>query len=198
MSTAVRGRPRDPRVDEQVTVSLVRLLAERGPDRFSVDDLAEEAGVSKATIYRRYRTRDQMVVAGLAASNESMPDLSDLPLRPALVAFLSWLAGAVAAGMTPSWLIGMQQRPELEKLYREQVVNPRRAALRRILERAVAAGELSPDSNLEAVSMLMIAPALHLGMHRARGCGYPEVSIEELVDCTLGGVLSPAARATGS
>ena len=72
MSPAV-GRPRDPRLDESLREHLVQMLAERGPDGFSIDELADRSSVSKAAIYRRYRSRDELIEAGFAAVNESMP-----------------------------------------------------------------------------------------------------------------------------
>ena len=58
------GRPRDPRIDEALTTHLVALLAERGLAWFSIDELAERSGVGKAAIYRRYRSREELVAAG--------------------------------------------------------------------------------------------------------------------------------------
>ena len=113
----MNGRPRDPRIDEALSAHLVTLLAERGPAGFSVDELAERSGVGKAAIYRRYRCREELVAAGFAAVNEDMPDVSDLPVRQALITLLEWISNAHASGMTPTWLVGMQQIPQLRDLY---------------------------------------------------------------------------------
>ena len=194
----MNGRPRDPRIDEALTEHLVTLLAERGPAGFSVDELAERSGVGKAAIYRRYRCREELVAAGFAAVNEDMPDVSDLPVRQALITLLEWISNAHASGMTPTWLVGMQQIPQLRDLYMCNVVRPRRVALEAVLERGGAQGELREDIDIDVAMTCLSAPAIHVGMHRARGSSAGEVPIDEVVDLVLSGLLRPGARATDS
>ena len=192
------GRPRDPRIDEALTQNLIELLAERGPEGFSVDELAERSGVGKAAIYRRYRSRDELVAAGFAAVNEDMPDVSGMPVRDALITLLEWIAGAHASGMTPTWLVGMQQIPQLRESYLCNVVRPRRTALAAVLQRGRAEGYLRADVDIEVAMTCLSAPAIHVGMHRARGYPSGEVSIAEVVDLVLSGLVSPAVLATDS
>ena len=192
------GRPRDPRIDEALTQNLIELLAERGPEGFSVDELAERSGVGKAAIYRRYRSRDELVAAGFAAVNEDMPDVSGMPVRDALITLLEWIAGAHASGMTPTWLVGMQQIPQLRESYLCNVVRPRRTALAAVLERGLAEGYLRADVDIEVAMTCLSAPAIHVGMHRSRGYPSGEVSIAEVVDLVLSGLVSPAVLATDS
>jgi AcrR family transcriptional regulator len=194
----MNGRPRDPRIDEALTEHLVTLLAERGPAGFSVEELAERSGVGKAAIYRRYRCREELVAAGFAAVNEDMPDVSDLPVRQALITLLEWISNAHASGMTPTWLVGMQQIPQLRDLYMCNVVRPRRVALEAVLERGRAQGELREDIDIDVAMTCLSAPAIHVGMHRARGSSAGEVPIDEVVDLVLSGLLRPGARATDS
>lgn len=194
----MNGRPRDPRIDEALSAHLVTLLAERGPAGFSVDELAERSGVGKAAIYRRYRCREELVAAGFAAVNEDMPDVSDLPVRQALITLLEWISNAHASGMTPTWLVGMQQIPQLRDLYMCNVVRPRRVALEAVLERGRAQGELREDIDIDVAMTCLSAPAIHVGMHRARGSSAGEVPIDEVVDLVLSGLLRPGARATDS
>ena len=97
MNAGVRDGPR-PQVDESLTEHLVGLLAERGPDGFSVDELAARSGVGKAAIYRRYRSREELVEAGFAAVNGAMPDVDDLSVRDALVGCCSGSRGRTPAG----------------------------------------------------------------------------------------------------
>ena len=194
----MNGRPRDPRIDAALTEHLVTLLAERGPAGFSVDELAERSGVGKAAIYRRYRCREELVAAGFAAVNEDMPDVSDLPVRQALITLLEWISNAHASGMTPTWLVGMQQIPQLRDLYMCNVVRPRRVALEAVLERGRAQGELREDIDIDVAMTCLSAPAIHVGMHRARGSSAGEVPIDEVVDLVLSGLLRPGARATDS
>ena len=181
------GRPRDPRLDRALRTELVRLLAERGPDGFTVDELAAASKVSKAAIYRRYRTREELVEAGFAAVNADMPDVDELPVREGLIALLEWVSGEHAAGMTPTWLIGMQQMPQVRELYTRQVVAPRREALRRIVRRGIAQGQIDASADVEVLLTCLSAPAILMGMHKARGQA-PLASIPAVVDLVLRGV----------
>jgi len=63
LTRAPGGRPRDPDVDTRTLAAAVRLIARTGVHGWSTDDLATEAGVGKASIYRRWRTKDDVVLA---------------------------------------------------------------------------------------------------------------------------------------
>ena len=196
-TTVTTGRPRDPRVDRALTTHLVEMLAERGPDGFSVDELAARSKVSKAAIYRRYRSREELVVAGFAAINESMPDVSELPVRQALITFLEWVQGAVASSMTATWLVAMQQMPQVHASYLANVVGPRRCALADILRRAQGEGLVVPEADIDVLLLCLSAPAVLVGMHPSHRDVAADVTIADVVDTVLAGGLSPAARASG-
>jgi hypothetical protein len=127
-----------------------------------------------------------------------MPDVSDLPVRDALITLLEWISRAHASGMTPTWLVGMQQIPQLRESYMCNVVRPRRAALEAVLERGRAAGFLREDVDLDVALTCLSAPAIHVGMHRARGHMSGDVPIEQVVDLVLSGLVSREVPATDS
>jgi AcrR family transcriptional regulator len=60
------GRPRDARAGRAILTAALQLMAERGVRDLRVDDVAERAGVGKATIYRRYRSKDALVSDAIA------------------------------------------------------------------------------------------------------------------------------------
>jgi AcrR family transcriptional regulator len=60
-----RGRPRDPRTDERIIEAAAELLRRRGFERMTVDDVAARAGVGKATVYRRWPSKDDLAVAAM-------------------------------------------------------------------------------------------------------------------------------------
>jgi AcrR family transcriptional regulator len=62
---AKRGRPRDPDAEPRIRACAVELLLERGFDKMTVDDVAEAAGVGKATIYRRWASKEQLAYDAL-------------------------------------------------------------------------------------------------------------------------------------
>ena len=65
-----RGRPRDPDAEPRIRQYALQLLLERGFDGMTVDDVAEAAGVGKATIYRRWASKELL-------ANDAMADLFD-------------------------------------------------------------------------------------------------------------------------
>jgi AcrR family transcriptional regulator len=71
-----RGRPRDPDAEPRIRRYAVQLLLERGFDGMTVDDVAEAAGVGKATIYRRWASKEQL-------ANDAMADLFDIEIPDA-------------------------------------------------------------------------------------------------------------------
>ncbi|MEI8410959.1 MULTISPECIES: TetR/AcrR family transcriptional regulator [unclassified Kribbella] len=71
-----RGRPRDPDAEPRIRRTAVQLLLERGFDGMTVDDVAEAAGVGKATIYRRWASKEQL-------ANDAMADLFDIEIPDA-------------------------------------------------------------------------------------------------------------------
>src|SRR6476469_5421793 len=75
------GRPRDPSRDGVIRAAILRLLAEVGYGALTMDAVAAEAGVGKATIYRRWRTKQDLVVDTISDLNReeaTPPDTGSL------------------------------------------------------------------------------------------------------------------------
>ncbi len=66
------GRPRDPSRDGVIREAILRLLGEVGYNALTMDAVAAEAGVGKATIYRRWRTKQDLVVDTVSVMNQSL------------------------------------------------------------------------------------------------------------------------------
>ena len=79
-----RGRPRSAEVDEAVLLATVELAGEVGVSRLSMDDVAVRAKVSKATIYRRWASKEALVLDALRAAMVPIEDddTGSLPRRP--------------------------------------------------------------------------------------------------------------------
>jgi AcrR family transcriptional regulator len=71
-----RGRPRDPEAEPRIRRYAVQLLLERGFDGMTVDDVAEAAGVGKATIYRRWNSKEEL-------ANDALTELFDIEIPDA-------------------------------------------------------------------------------------------------------------------
>jgi AcrR family transcriptional regulator len=142
----------------------------------SIEAVAAEAGVGKPTIYRRYASKRDLVIAavsGFAASLPGAPATGDV--RADLQAYLEPAFGVFQSGlglaMLGALLVKERQDPGLMELFRERVVWPRMAVVAEIMQRGVAAGELRADAPIDtAVQMLAGAIfAHHMAGHAATG-----------------------------
>ncbi|MFI7536779.1 TetR/AcrR family transcriptional regulator [Streptosporangium sp. NPDC049376] len=193
---APRGRPRDTQVDERVLRIAAALIFERGYAGLSVDEVAEQAGVAKTTLYRRWPTKDHLAVAVVARlqADDEITDTGDI--RTDLVDYLEKIAAGLnrmrAAGGNrgPSAgavgeLVGAAARHEdIGRLGREQYAR-RNAIVLALIERARLRGELRADLDAEAL-FDQLAGALY---YRVMITGAPidRAYAERLVSCALEG-----------
>jgi AcrR family transcriptional regulator len=147
------GRPRDGRVDRAILVATVQLMAENGVRDLRMDDVADRAGVGKATIYRRYRSKDELVSDAVATlvSEITIPDTGST--RADLVALMmkavELYSGSLAARLMPAVLEETLRNPALASAVRDQFLDGRRAALSAVLERGVRRGDLRCGLDVE-------------------------------------------------
>jgi AcrR family transcriptional regulator len=152
------GRPRDERATQAITAAALRQLAQVGYARMSVESVATEAGVARATVYRRFRDKADLITAAMAGS--SWDHLSEQPSdtpRTDLIRYLEAFDerfGEHCVEVVGTLLGSRQERHALE-LHRQRVVAPRTAYARDLLVRAQELGELSTDVDVDlAVEML--------------------------------------------
>lgn len=150
------GRPRSADADAAILTAALALLAEQGYAGMTVDGVAAAAGVGKATIYLRYRSKADLATAALAHLREgATPETTGDP-RADLVALMRVLRHnaerASVLGLVGTCLAEERNTPELLSLFRERTIAPRRAALAEILHRARRAG-LLPDGTDVSVAV---------------------------------------------
>jgi len=147
------GRPRDARTDEAIVAATLELIAEAGLDGFRMDDVADRAGVGKAAIYRRHRSKDELVAATVAAvvSEIEVPDTGStredllVLMREAVEVY----SDPVRSGFIASVVGALRLHPELTGSLREGWLAGRRRALRAVLDRGIARGDLDPGLDVE-------------------------------------------------
>jgi len=153
-----RGRPRDERASSAIAEAALRQLHGLGYARVTMESVASEAGVARATIYRRYRDKADLITAAIADNSRAhlVEGVSDDP-RADLIAYLEEFDKRFAEGCLEvvGTLIGMREDPWALDLHRQRVVAPRVAYKRALLERARELGQLRLDADLElALQML--------------------------------------------
>ena len=170
--TRPRGRPRSEKARTAILAAAIDLLLEQGLHAMSMDDVAQRAGVSKATIYRWWPSKELLALDALATAWATpTPDAqrNTGSLRGDLLAGLrAWMRqlkqkpyGRVIAGLVAE----AQTDPDFAKLYREHFVQPRRANTRQLLLRAIDRGEIPADTNLDVTLDLIYGPIYHRLLH---------------------------------
>lgn len=183
-----RGRPRSAIADEAIREAAVDLFAERGFEGFSVEDVADRAGVSKATVYRRYPSKVDLIVeaAGCLVADEiTFPDSGRLRddlrgLARSLVEHKTSPAGRVMPVMT----FERNRYPELDAGFRRYVAD-RKARTRKLLQRAIDRGELPPGTDLALMSSMLVGPIFHRAMITQEPLN--DAFVDALVDALLRG-----------
>jgi AcrR family transcriptional regulator len=159
------GRPRDARADRAILTATVELIAEVGIHALRVDDVASRAGVGKASIYRRYRSKEELVTYAVGAlvsaieipdSGSTQGDLLALS-QQAVELYDDSLAGKVM----PSVIYEMSRNPEFAAVAHERFLTSRRAALREVVERGVRRGELRADTDVELALDVLAGPLFY-------------------------------------
>lgn len=180
------GRPRSGVTDTAILDAALRLLTEQGYARMTMDGIAAEAGVSKATIYLRYRGKADLATAALAHLRESDPPPLTGRVRDDLVALLAQVRANIARvsvmPLVGTCLVEEQHTPELLDLFRERSLRPRRASVAAILEDGVRRGELRAGLDVAMTADLL------LGAYHARylaGEPFPDGWERGVVDALL-------------
>jgi len=187
-----RGRPRSEKARVAILEAAAELLLARGLSEVSMDAVAERAGVSKATIYRWWPTKETLALDALysewaaaapspRATGSLRGDLLSL-LRP-------WarLAGSRPYGRVIAALITEAQTdPAFAQVYQSRFVEPRREQARGIFRRAAERGEIPPDTDIEVAIDMVYGPLYHRLLH-----GHAPLSerfVRAVVDTALGGL----------
>lgn len=194
---APRGRRRDAQADSTILSVAECVLAERGFAGFTVEEVSSRSGVAKTTIYRRFTSKDDLIVGVLENINADLPTTyAGGTLRDRIITLLITVRGAPQTQRGQILLHAVAEgarRPEIAALVHDRVLRPRHDILRDVLRQGIARGELRDDVDLDGVVSCLVGPALHLGMW-GRHAGTESVPTEVVADLILRG-LTPA---TGS
>ena len=190
----MRHRPRvEGGREEEILDATVAVVAELGYDRLTMDAVATAAKASKATLYRRWTTKADLVVDAISrAKGCPVPeDVDTGSLRGDLIS-MSCGDGGFTAEMPMSVIAGLvtalHRDPELQTAFQERFLAPRLDLTRKVYQRAVARGEIAPDVDVELLSVTLPAVIVH----HAYILGVPPT--DDLVLRVIDNVILPAAR----
>lgn len=163
------GRPRSERAEQAILDAALDAISECGIEGVRCDDVAARAGVGKATLYRRWTGKEELLIAAFASIKTPLPEPAGDSVRADLTAMLEVMA---ADADDPRYARQFallhdegQRYPRLVKRYKEQVVEPRRELIRSVLRRGVATGELRKDTDVEIAMLTLTGAVMVRGKH---------------------------------
>lgn len=163
------GRPRSERAEQAILDATLEAFAERGVEGVRLEDVAARAGVGKATLYRRWPGKEELLIAALAALKSPLPAPRGESVRDDLIAMVDVMArdsDDPRYARQFAMLHGEGEcYPKLMARYRESVVEPRRESIREVLRHGVATGELRPDTDIEIAMLTLTGAVMARGKH---------------------------------
>jgi AcrR family transcriptional regulator len=166
IETRPPGRPRSVEADRAILQAALELLAQDGYRALTMERVRERSGVGKATIYRRYGSKEELVSAAIEHLNSDIPMPEDTgsvlgDFAATAQTILERAAGTGALALMPRLLSEVAGEPEMHALFMQHLVEPRRRVARGIVARAKARGEVRADVDPELAVDLMIGPFIY-------------------------------------
>jgi AcrR family transcriptional regulator len=164
-SLHTRPRVEGDREDEILDATL-GLLLEVGYDRLTLDAVARKARASKATLYRRWATKQALVVDAVVRAKHA-PEIEDHDTGSRRGDLMSTFCGprgvgqGGATGALGSVITALSTDPDFAALFREQFIAPKIQVTTEIYARAVARGEIDADVDLEIIGPALAGILLH-------------------------------------
>ncbi len=191
-ATRTPGRPRSPEAQRAILEAALDLFVEEGFEGMSIEGVAARAGVGKTTIYRRWDSKEDLVVdaidqlvltVGPPDTGSVREDLVEM-LTAMQTTFTSSRAGEIFPRMAPH----LASQSSLGRAYLRQVIDPRFGRLKELIARGVERGELPATTDPELVRSLLVGPVILwklTGRLSRRGARQRS---EQLVDTVLAGL----------
>jgi AcrR family transcriptional regulator len=181
------GRPRSERADQAIIDAALSLFAESGPEGLCIERVAARAGVGKATIYRRWPGKEDLLLDAIAALKAPLPEPAGRSAREDLMTLLGTMCQESADPRRArefALLLGEGAKyPRLMARYVETVLEPRREVIRSVLRQGIATGELRPDLDVDAALFMLVGAVLaRRGQEQPPITpDYPERVVDELL-----------------
>lgn len=190
--SSLLGRPRDVGREDAIQKAAIELMHEVGYERCTIGAIADRARASKATIYRRWKNKQELLVSAVTRHSFSKtPDFDQGNLREDLIELISEriksLKGPDGA-LVSALLSAARNDPDLGKLIPTSIREDQNDSVMRIINRGLERGEISETSNVDL--LLEILPGIFTYRIFMTHQSVNRKFIEQLVD----GVLIPALK----
>src|SRR6516165_6586244 len=187
------GRPREPGYDKAILKAALEILFDKGYAGLTIDGVAARTGVGRPTIYRRWASKPELVIAALAQGIGLSPTPDTGVLRDDLLAFardqVRMMNAPQSRRVTAGLVADLVADPDLAETYFSEYVEPRRSTVWQALERGIQRGELRADADFSLIYDLLMGPLFMRSVVRGERL-QPDMA-EQIVDLIM------AAFATG-
>lgn len=162
MLSVAPGRPREARIDAAVREAVRTLLAREGYAGTTIERVASQAGVGRGAVYRRWRSKAEMVFAAAVHPAELPAPVDTGTLEGDLVALAERIADLGGTDHARAALAGLVAElasdPGLANVLEDRLFAAERRYVLLILGRARARRELGPGADPELVRRLLVGP----------------------------------------
>jgi AcrR family transcriptional regulator len=158
------GRPRDEGAAQAILTATMELMAEVGFGAVTVDAVAQRAGVGKATIYRRWESKERLVLDAISASTEPAPVPDTGSVAGDLKEIYGRMADSLSQPESRSLLMAMVAQATVDEVVHEllgRLVSQRKEVSRAVLRRAIDAGDLPADADVDLLVDLLAGAVLY-------------------------------------
>ncbi len=186
------GRPRKPETNAAILEAALALFGEVGYEGITVEAVAVRAGVGKATIYRRWSSKDELIIAAIqeALTTVEIPEIGDV--RTALINLVggatAFMRTSTAGSIFPRMAGEVAARTPLGVRYVESIIGPRRAMVRAVLSQGVTDGVLRSGLDIALLADTLVGPIILRKILRELDDSSDDLP-ERLVDSLLEGWL---------
>lgn len=168
---------------EAVLHAALQLITRRGIDETSVDDLAEAAGVSKATIYKHWTNKEAVFLEAISRLKCDMPVFDSGKPRSDITEMLRHLATSqkpeAFSKIWPRVLSYAENNPAFANAFRARIACGRRAQIAELLQSAMKHGELRAGIDIDLAMDLLFGPVMY---HRFMQAAVPDDLPNRVVD----------------
>ncbi|MGB3735926.1 MAG: TetR/AcrR family transcriptional regulator [Ilumatobacter sp.] len=186
------GAELDPRVERSRRViqdAVIAEMASVGYGALTVEAVAKRAGVSKATIYRQWKNKLEIVESALGSMSAEMELDDSLPVKERITVMLTWLATFLADSENPASacmpaLVSASHYDDDVRAFHHRFSGQRRQVLADMIREGQAVGDIDPELHPDRTTEILVGPLFYRRLMTADP--YPPADVGDLVAMILG------------
>jgi AcrR family transcriptional regulator len=158
---AMRGRPKDVRIDRDVVLAVLNSLNTKGYRQVTIERIAKTVKRARSSLYRRWPSKRHLVAYAVVSTMDAEPAPDSGSLRQDLICAVDTLRRAFSGPLgqaLPGLVADMAHDQELARIIREEVLIRRRTSIKNAISRGIARGEIRGGIDIDVLIDLLTAP----------------------------------------